>query len=127
MHYARLRPMSLAAALLATGGGCGDSPATSNSSTEATVTGTVTVKGKTATKGRITFDPSNIERKMEPARTTEIAKDGTYTIKTLVGENAVRVSTPEIDKDRQSGTQQQTFDVKPGENKFDVTVPPTTP
>src|SRR5947209_1699427 len=82
--------LALLAAGLVAVGGCGHS-ATTSSTAEGTVTGTVTVRGKRATEGTVTFDPSNAQRKMVPARTAPIGKDGTYTITTLVGGNHVEV------------------------------------
>jgi len=108
--------------------GCGEGAAPADSSsTEATVTGTVTIKGKRATGGEISFDPSNVNRKMEPPRRTEITKEGTYTVKTLVGDNVVRLSTPEVNKDRQLGGQDYTVNVKPGENTYDLTITAPAP
>ncbi len=46
----------------------------------------VTVNGKKASGGTILFDPLNVNRKSASAASAEIGKDGTYTIKTLVGE-----------------------------------------
>ena len=57
--------------------------------TEVTVTGVVTVKGKPASGGQITFNPSNRDRKV-PAFAAPIGQDGSYTIKTYTGENEVR-------------------------------------
>ena len=76
--------------------GCMDSrPSVSSSTTEATVKGTVTIKGKPATKGSVVFDPSNYARKNEQPRSAPLNKDGTYSIKTLIGSNSIRVSSPE--------------------------------
>jgi hypothetical protein len=78
---------------LLAGWGCGggSAPAVSSSMTEATVSGTVTIKGKPATGGQILFDPSNINRRDARPRTAAIGKDGSYTVTTLVGENLVSV------------------------------------
>jgi len=95
---------------------CGDErPPVSSSMTEATVKGTVKVKGKLATKGTVVFDPSNYIRKMERARNAPVGKDGSYTIKTLVGENVATYSGMPYDR--------VVFEVKEGENTLDIEVP----
>jgi len=90
-------------------------PSVSSSTTEATVSGTVKVRNKLATKGTIRFDPSNYIRKMEKAREAPVGKDGTYSIKTLVGENVVIYSGMPYDR--------SLFEVKEGENTYNVEVP----
>src|SRR4051794_33165492 len=81
--------------------GCGDAkPSVNSSMTEATVKGTITIRGKPANGGTISFDPSNYKRKSEPARTASIGKDGSYTIKTLVGLNQVTFSGSEFARER---------------------------
>jgi hypothetical protein len=109
-------------ALLVIGWGCDSRPAVSTSTTEATVKGTVTIKGKPATKGTVEFDPANYQRKDVQARSAPINPDGTYTITTLVGGNTVRVRGPEAEK---AGALYETidFDVKAGENNLDIKVP----
>jgi hypothetical protein len=103
--------------------GCGgQAPSVSSSTDEADVKGTVTIKGKPATGGEIAFDPSNIHRKDVRLYTTKIGSDGTYALKTLVGENAVRVSGPQIARDPTLATNQVNVDVKSGENTIPVDV-----
>lgn len=112
-----------ACSLITLAWGCDGGPAPATSSMEeATVSGTVTIRGKTATKGTVFFDPASYQRPVG-ARSTEIGKDGTYTIKTLVGHNAVRVSSPLI-KGRELDDLSQSYDVKAGTNTFDIKVPP---
>src|SRR5437660_1146757 len=96
----RLRYGGLAASALALGlvAGCGGAAAPS-SRDEATVHGTVKVKGKPATRGTVRFNPSNVNRKDVGPVEAAIAKDGTYTLKTLVGANLITVTTPETVKD----------------------------
>src|SRR4051812_29346902 len=78
--------------------GCGQgAPAVDTGDEEVTVKGTVKVKGKNATKGEVVFDPSNVERKTGP-KTAPIEKDGTYSIKTLIGKNQVTVRSPEVNR-----------------------------
>ena len=104
--------------------GCGDEkPAVTSSMQEATVRGTVTVRGQAPRKGTITFDPSNISRKGVPPRTAEIKENGTYELKTLVGENSVTVRSPAIDKDDKLSANQRTIDVKAGENNLPIELP----
>jgi hypothetical protein len=72
--------------------GCGDSrPAVDRSTTEAKVSGMVKFQGKAVSGGKITFNPSNIERQMGEFTAT-IGPDGTYSLTTLTGVNAVRFS-----------------------------------
>ncbi|WP_020467360.1 hypothetical protein [Singulisphaera acidiphila] len=79
--------------------GCGDgAPAVSSSTTEVTVHGTVTYKGKPVKKGMIRFDPANIARRDAKAASASIGEDGTYTIKTLQGENSVGFELPDLAK-----------------------------
>ncbi len=108
--------------------GCGDgAPPVESSRTEAKVTGTVKIRGKAATKGRVTFDPSNVRRKDVAPSTAEISRAGTYTVTTLIGENSVFVDTPETQRDSRLGYNTQHFDVKGGDNTFDIQVPPPGP
>src|SRR5262245_46326446 len=95
MRYARRTAAGLAAAAtLWLAGGCGEGPpagSVDSSKTEATVKGVVKVNGTPATEGELIFDPSNIYRKDAQPRTAPIGQDGSYTVKTLTGENAVRL------------------------------------
>jgi hypothetical protein len=113
----------LAASVILMSGGCGGgAPSVSSSTEEAAVKGTVSVKGKTATTGVVVFDPSNINRKGETGRTATIAADGSFTIKTLVGENMVSVRGPHVEKAGLTQTR-KLFDVKSGENTFAIELP----
>jgi hypothetical protein len=124
MPRAKLRIASLVAGLVVVAcWGCGGgAPSVSSSSEEADVKGTVTIKGKPATGGEIAFDPSNINRRDVKLNITKIGSDGTYALKTLVGENAVRVSGPVVAKDPTLATNQVNVDVKSGENTIPVDV-----
>jgi len=94
-------------------------PPVSTSTEEANVTGTVTVAGKPATNGTIQFDPANVERKVMP-RTAPIGSDGSYTVKTLVGGNAVTVGTPPLKKGQSFN---KVVEVKSGDNSVPIEVP----
>lgn len=105
--------------------GCDDgTPNVSSSTEEATVKGTVSYKGKKATKGTITFDPANVKRKMVSPSSATIGEDGTYTIKTLVGENMVSFDLPEFAKDRAVGYLRLPQEVGSGESTADFDLPP---
>jgi hypothetical protein len=124
MPSAKLGIASLVAGLVVVAcWGCGSgAPSVSSSSEEADVKGTVTIKGKPATGGEITFDPSNINRRDVKLNITKIGSDGTYALKTLVGENAVRVSGTQVDKHPSLATNQVNVVVNSGENTIPVDV-----
>jgi hypothetical protein len=121
------RWLGLSAVCLALAWGCDGTPPASTSNTEATVSGTITVNGKPATEGEVSFDPSNINRRDEAPRSAPIGKDGSYTVKTLVGDNRVNISSPSIQADRQISTTDLIYDVKPGENTYDIVIPAPQP
>jgi hypothetical protein len=123
-HAQRLVPALAAGLSLVAGWGCGDKPSVSSSTTEATVKGKVLLNGKPATKGEVVFDPSNYQRREELPRRAPIAKDGTYTITTLVGVNSVTVTGPEAMKVQGLDYAGDNFDVQPGENTYDIVFPP---
>ena len=119
------RPWSWAVAGWFLGAGCGFSevPSNSASETEATVHGTVTVRGKPARGGKLTFDPVNIYRKSAPVAKAEIGQDGTYQVRTLLGPNTVRISTPEIDRDGELAGSSAYIEVRGGDNTLDIPLP----
>jgi hypothetical protein len=107
-----------------TAGGCGSgAPYAESSRTQATVSGRVTAQGKPVTKGQIIFDPANVNRPTEPARTTELRADGTYDVTTLIGANRVTVAIPGRAAKAGFPYIQRSFDVKTGSNTFDVEIP----
>jgi hypothetical protein len=110
--------VGLAAALIACWGcgGGGAAPSVSSSTEEATVTGTVIVKGQPASGAEITFDPSNVNRPMARPQAAKIDSDGKFTVKTLAGENSVTVHGPAIDRDPGLSTNSRVVDVKAGAN-----------
>ena len=72
----------------------------------------------------VNFDPSNVKRKSEPPRNAPIGKDGTYSVKTLVGTNQVTFSIPSIASDPQLQDARIEYVVEPGEHTFDIVLPP---
>jgi hypothetical protein len=117
----------MSTALMVVAWGCdggGSAPAVESSTSPANVSGTVTIKGKTATRGKVTFDPTNIQRPTAKASTAEIGKDGTYKITAMVGENRVVVDSPEIHADSTLGNGETSFTAKAGENTFNIAIPP---
>ena len=108
---------------LAAGGCTPGAPYAESSLTEATVTGHVTSQGKPVAKGQVIFDPANINRPREAARTAQIREDGTYQVTTLIGTNRVTVAIPGRATKAGFPYIQHSFDVKAGSNSFDVTIP----
>jgi hypothetical protein len=93
------------------------------STEEATVKGTVIIKGKPATKGIVMFDPSNYKRKDAALRTTPLKNDGTYEIKTLVGLNTVKVTGPAAEQAGSAYVNMQ-YDVPAVGGTFNIELPP---
>ena len=108
---------------LAASGCSSNAPNAESSLTEATVTGRVVSPGKPITKGQVVFDPANVNRPRQAARTAEIGPDGTYQVKTLIGDNRVTVAIPGRPRPAGSPYVQQISRVQPGENQLDITVP----
>jgi hypothetical protein len=106
--------------------GAAVNPEATGSMTEASVKGTVKVRGKLVNNGEVVFDPANINRPTAAARKAPIGKDGTYTIKTLVGPNNVTVNSRETlgDSNLQSG---ERYTVNEGEGTLDIVLPPPPP
>jgi hypothetical protein len=122
----RLAARWLVFALCVAGGGCNSGSVSSTQ--EATVSGTVRVRGNAVTNGEITFRSSNGNRPSAPGKNAPIGKDGRYTITTLVGENSVMVVCKELFKrenqmllDLEDG---QMVNVGPGQNTIDIDLPP---
>ena len=118
-----------AALLLLASAGCDPhygAPPVSSSLEEATVKGTVRVQGKPVTNGRILFRCANIRRPTAKARDVPIAKDGTYTVTTLVGDNIVAISCKELHtkQNRPYLENEKTVIVESGENTLDFDIPP---
>ena len=119
------RALSGCAALLLAASGCDSRPAVESSTTEeGTVHGRITLDGKPVNSGQIVFNPANYQRKMVAARSASIADGGTYTVTTLTGSNSVMVM-PQAEPGRKKKTEtipsrMVPFEVKPGDNSFDI-------
>jgi hypothetical protein len=104
--------------------GC-SAPDRESSTDDATVTGTVKVRGKLLDGGELNFNAVNPNRRVE-MRKTAIGKDGTYTAKAYIGLNTVTV-TPPKPKDKKQGKEffgvgyeERSVTVKAGENTADL-------
>ncbi len=116
--------LSTSVALMLASGCGGGAPAVTSAKTEATVKGTVMVKGKLAKSGSVVFDAANAERRDVGPISAPIGPDGTYSVKTLVGPNRVLVSGNELIKMApEIQTERLEFDVKGGENTYNIDVP----
>jgi len=112
------------AAVVLTATGCESSetstpPAASR--VEATVSGKVTANGKAVEQGKVTVSPPGppfIEK------VAEIQKNGSYEIKTYVGKNSFSVAGTGGSTEG-AGYNKKDFDVKPGSNTIDLTLPLT--
>lgn len=114
-----------ACAALAALAGCGSSsPSVETSMAEATVKGVIKVKGEPMTSGEITFDPGNYKRSDVEPHTAKIQSDGHYEATTLVGQNTVTLSGPEIEKNPELAYGALSLEVQPGVNTYDVILPP---
>jgi hypothetical protein len=113
--------------LLAVGlGGCDPgTPPVEGSTEEAVVKGTVKARGTPLVGGQINFNAVNSKRRIGP-RTAPIGKDGSYTVKTLVGPNIVTVLSAKFAsksrKNQVSGLEydEKTVTVAPGEQTIDL-------
>jgi len=119
---------ALAALFALTGCEGGGTPSVSGSNTEVTVKGKVTYKGQPVTEGEIRFDPANINRRDAKIVSAPIGKDGTYTVKTLQGENTVRFNLPTLAKqDFGVASASITYDAPGGESTKDFELAPAAP
>ncbi|AGA24557.1 hypothetical protein [Singulisphaera acidiphila] len=113
--------VAAAAVLMTTLAGCasGEAPGMTTLD-EAQVKGTVKVRGKLLDGGTLHFNPSNAKR-VVGARDTTIAKDGSFIVKTLLGQNVVTV-TPKTRSKAFYGLEyeEKTVEIKPGENAIDI-------
>jgi hypothetical protein len=105
--------------------GCSDgTPAVDTTTAEAKVSGVVKVRGKPMAGGEITFDASNNQRTNVEPRKATIGSDGSYSITTFQGFNTARISGPMIKKEPQLGYSINRFEVQPGENTWNIDLPP---
>lgn len=95
--------------------GCGS--ASLALSEEVTVKGKVILDRKPLTEGTVFFTPHDIGN---TPREASIAKDGTYTVKTLSGFNTIKVDGPAVKKNPKLADYLFSFEVQPGENSFDL-------
>jgi hypothetical protein len=101
------------------GGSLGNSEA-SSSRTVASVKGKVIFKGKPLAKAEIRFNSANINRKSAATATATIGDDGSYEVSTLVGHNIVTLGGRALGKNTRLQYTVKSFEVKEGENTFDV-------
>ena len=87
------------------------------------MTGRVTAAGKPVANGRVIFDPANVNRPSEQARTAEIGKDGTFEVTTLIGANRVTLAIPARASKKGAPYVQQVCEVQTGDNTFDIAIP----
>jgi hypothetical protein len=101
-------------------------PRVSSSQEETAVRGTVRVRGKPVDNGSVVFNAANVRRPQVPLRSAPINKDGTYSAKTLVGENSIQVSCKELmtAKNHMFAENEFFLMAKSGENLFDIDIPP---
>ena len=86
--------MSIAAVGMAGNLGCGNAANHETATTEAKVSGIVTIR-QTPTKGvEVIFIPTNAIPGKAGARTAIVNSDGTFEITTIVGHNDVRLGGP---------------------------------
>lgn len=112
--------LGLTAALFVLGG-CGDGkPSVDTTRAVATVKGVVTLDGAPVKKGMVSFNPANYLRKDVPSGSGEIKEDGSYELKTLAGENEIKVTGPQLAKDPVLSHIELDFTAKPGENTFNI-------
>jgi hypothetical protein len=113
-----------AVAVLLAAWGCGGdaTPVVETAKAYAKVSGKVTVKGRPAKKGKVTFDLTNASPLAGSSRTADVTGDGTYAAEAPVGKNSVAVGgtgDPEADGSYNATT----FEVKEGKNTLDLDLP----
>jgi len=113
------------AALITALSGCSAAPDRERSQEEATVKGTVKVRGKLLEGGELNFNAVNPNRRVDVRKAT-IGKDGSYTAKAYVGLNTVTVFPPKP-RNKQQGKEffgvnyeEKSVTVRPGDNTADL-------
>ncbi len=118
----------LSAWLLFVFAGCGPAgvPSISTSLEETTIKGTVRVRGKPVDNGSVESNVANVGRTNVTLRRAPINKDGTYVLKTLVGNNSIHVSCRELLTAKNRMFNENQFSLLAGseENTFDIEIPP---
>ena len=125
-RFAMILGMTLAPLLAS---GCSDGPAVTGSMEEATIKGVVKIRGKAATGGKVSFRGSNVNRPDAKVVEADIAKDGTFTAKPLIGKNFVEVSSKDLlnAKNRDLTENEQLVDIPSGEATLNIELPATGP
>jgi hypothetical protein len=109
------------AVLLTVLAGCSAASDRESSLEEATVTGTVKVRGKLLDGGELNFNAVNPNRRVD-MRKAAIGKDGTFTAKAYIGQNMVTVTPPKPRTKQQAkdffgvNYEEKSITVKAGEN-----------
>jgi hypothetical protein len=89
---------------------------------EAKVTGKVTVRGKPATKGQVTFELTN-DFSGKSRKVADVKADGTYEVSAVSGRNSVVVAGTGV-ASAEGGYNSTTFEVKAGQpNSIDIDLP----
>jgi hypothetical protein len=89
---------------------------------EAKVTGKVTVRGKPATKGQVTFELTN-DFSGKSKKVADVKPDGTYEVSAVSGKNSVIVAGTGV-ASAEGGYNSTTFEVKAGQpNSIDIDLP----
>jgi hypothetical protein len=127
-QFSLARPIALAALVTALSG-CSAAPDRESSLNDATVTGTVKVRGKLLNGGEVNFNAVNPNRRVDTRKAT-IGKDGAYTVKAYLGLNIVTVFPPKP-RDKQQGKdffgvnyEEKSVTVTSGENTADLDILP---
>jgi len=113
-----------ASAFLTLAWGCSNgTPPVSSSDQEVQVKGKVTFKGKELLKSKVQFETANINRPNAPAFTYEVQDDGSYSGKSLIGENSITVIPPPNWKGKGEFPMNRKVEVLvDGENTIDIDV-----
>jgi hypothetical protein len=117
--------LALALLLALTLVGCGDgTPPASSSLEPATVKGKVKQRGTPLAKLEIRFNATNINRREAPEAMAITNDDGSYEVKTVVGENTITFTGPAVSKySKQLIYFNKSVDLQAGENSVDIEVP----
>lgn len=112
----KIRALGAVSLFLTVHAGCrepGETPAH-----QAVVTGVVRIGGKTAREGEVVFQPTSLGG--TATYRAPIAKDGSYRITTVAGDNFASVKGGKIKDDPIMATNQQLVPIEPGESVHDI-------